>query len=319
LRATITRPSRSTERPKDSGAGWPIVVLVPGSGAHDADESVGPNKPFRDLAWGLGSRGIVVLRYAKARRSEVDEPASRTPDDRSAEPTLAPEAAIDEQAPTVKEEALDDAFTALRAAHEIAGIDPSRIFVLGHSLGATVIPRIAKSAAEVRGFVLLGGATRPLEDVLLGQIRYLALLDGSLSDREKLVLRKLEAEVRRVKELAPADSGPEHAAESGELPLGRSRAFWLDLRAHPTEDLLRDENRPFLVLHGGRDYQVTLDDFAGWKRALGHNAQTTFKLYPALNHLFMAGAGPSTPSEYRIAGHVDCSVIVDVVAWIREH
>jgi hypothetical protein len=42
---------------------FPAVVLVHGSGPNDRDESIGPNKPFRDLAWGLASRGIVVLRY----------------------------------------------------------------------------------------------------------------------------------------------------------------------------------------------------------------------------------------------------------------
>jgi hypothetical protein len=41
------------------------VVLVHGSGPQDRDETIGPNKPFRDLAWGLASQGIAVLRYDK--------------------------------------------------------------------------------------------------------------------------------------------------------------------------------------------------------------------------------------------------------------
>jgi hypothetical protein len=36
-----------------------------GSGPIDRDQTVGGNKPFKDLATGLASRGIAVLRYDK--------------------------------------------------------------------------------------------------------------------------------------------------------------------------------------------------------------------------------------------------------------
>ena len=44
------------------------VVLVHGSGPNDRDETIGPNKPLRDIAWGLADRGIAVLRYEKRTR-----------------------------------------------------------------------------------------------------------------------------------------------------------------------------------------------------------------------------------------------------------
>ena len=48
------------------GAGpWPGVVLVAGSGSLDRDETIGRNKPFKDIAWGLASRGVAVLRFDK--------------------------------------------------------------------------------------------------------------------------------------------------------------------------------------------------------------------------------------------------------------
>ena len=72
---------------------------------------------------------------------------------------------------------------------------------------------------------------------------------------------------------------------------------------------------PLLVLQGERDYQVTLDDFAGWKKALA-GRKATLKSYPELNHLFMDGKGKATPAEYGKAGHVAKAVIDDVAAWI---
>jgi hypothetical protein len=43
----------------------PAVVLIHGSGPNDRDETIMANKPFRDLAWGLATKGIAVLRYEK--------------------------------------------------------------------------------------------------------------------------------------------------------------------------------------------------------------------------------------------------------------
>lgn len=61
LPGTLTLPkSSATENRK-----FPLVILVHGSGPQDRDETIGPNKPFRDLAWGLAERGVAVIRYEK--------------------------------------------------------------------------------------------------------------------------------------------------------------------------------------------------------------------------------------------------------------
>ena len=90
----------------------PGVVLVHGSGPNDRDETIGPNKPFRDLAWGLATRGIAVLRYEK-----------RTKRHRLKMALLA-------NSLTVKEETIDDAVAAVTTLHAVEEIDASRIFVL---------------------------------------------------------------------------------------------------------------------------------------------------------------------------------------------
>jgi fermentation-respiration switch protein FrsA (DUF1100 family) len=74
---------------------------------------------------------------------------------------------------------------------------------------------------------------------------------------------------------------------------------------------------PILILQGERDYQVTMGDFEGWKRAMGDLSNVTLKSYPALNHLFMEGEGKSTPDEYLEPGNVAAEVIDDIAAWVK--
>src|SRR3546814_2148322 len=61
--------------PKDADvdAGVPAVVLVHGSGPHDRDESIGPNKPFLDIARGLAAQGTAVLRYDKRTKARPQD------------------------------------------------------------------------------------------------------------------------------------------------------------------------------------------------------------------------------------------------------
>ena len=75
--------------------------------------------------------------------------------------------------------------------------------------------------------------------------------------------------------------------------------------------------QPMLILQGERDYQVTMEDFAGWKKNLSSKASVEFKTYPNLNHLFMEGEGKSTPHEYETAGHVAEIVINDIADWMK--
>src|SRR2546425_10392277 len=44
------------------------IVLVHGSGPNDRDETIAATKVFKDLAEGLASRGVAVLRYEKRTR-----------------------------------------------------------------------------------------------------------------------------------------------------------------------------------------------------------------------------------------------------------
>lgn len=198
LPATLTLPT---------GAGpFPVVVLVHGSGPNDRDETIGPNKPFQDLAQGLASQGIAVLRYDKRTRVYPSKLASF--------PKL-----------TVKEETIDDALAAVALLRQTEQVDQKKIFVLGHSLGGMLVPRIGVAdQGTIAGFIVFAGATRPLEDEWVRQYQYLYGLAGELSPRQKSEIDGYKQQAARIKQLTTAD------ANSTELLLLAPPSYWLDLR-----------------------------------------------------------------------------------------
>lgn len=272
----------------------PVVLLVHGSGPHDRDETIGPNKPFRDLAHGLASRGIAVLRYEKRTKQHPLAMSLNTK-------------------LTVKEETIDDVLAAidLLAAHK--QIDPKRIYLLGHSLGGMLIPRVAERDDRIAGYISLAGSARPLEELVLEQTKYLLGLDGFNEDDQKH-LDQVAEQVRRVQ-----SDGLTLQTPASTLPLGIPAAYWLDLRGYQPADAAQKIKPPLLILQGERDYQVTMTDFALWTAALKDRDNVTLKSYPKLNHLFMPGEGASRPAEYLQANHMAEEVIVDIERWIQAH
>jgi len=285
--------------PKGKGP-FAAVVLVHGSGPNDQDESIGANKVFKDLAWGLASRNVAVLRYDKRTKVHGAE-------------MMAQPGGI-----TVNEETVDDAVTAVGQLAAMPEIDRKHIYVLGHSLGAMMAPRIAEHAMKnaaanpLAGLILMAGTTRPLEEIVVEQVRYLGGLDGKISDDEQKQIADAEEFARAVRS---PELKPDATLRMLGIPIPGS--YFLDLRDyHPAEEAAKLK-LPMLVLQGERDYQVRMTDFAGWKKALDNKRNVTLKSYPELNHLFMAGTGPSTPREYSQAGHVAEEVIKDIADWIR--
>lgn len=274
------------------GGPFPAVVLVHGSGPNDRDETIGPNKPFKDIAQGLASQGIAVLRYDKRTKVYPQEMAQL-------------------KNLTVEDETVDDAAAAAEFLRGQPQIDPQKVFVAGHSLGGYLAPRIAQADSSLAGMIVLAGATRPLEDLMVEQTRYILQSDGSLSAQDQLQISQLQQQAAAVKALTAQSS-------SGDSVLGAPASYWIDLKDYRPADLARGLAMPMLILQGGRDYQVTLQDFQNWQDALAGKTSVTLKTYPDLNHLFISGSVKSTPADYETPGNVAPALIQDLEDWIRQ-
>ncbi len=275
------------------GSNFPVVVLVHGSGSHDMDQSIGPNKIFRDIAWGLSSQGIAVLRYEK--RSFRNHHTINTEDF------------------SVWDEAGRDAVYAVNMAMQIPEADPGRVYLLGHSLGGMIAPRIALEVPGLEGVISMAGSPRQLYEIIPGQLEYLI----SLRDEPgEAALEQLE-EAREVAEIL-ARKRNEADAIYKETLLGMPPSYLADMNRHDTGEIAAGLPQRVLILHGERDYQVTMEDYEAWKRALNDHPATTFILYPEMNHLFFPGQEPSVPEEYFFKNNVGKPVIDDIVKWIME-
>jgi hypothetical protein len=285
LPATLTLP-RAEQGPV------PGVVLVHGSGPQDRDETVGPNKPFRDLAWALATRGIAVLRYDK--RTFVHAQAMME----------AGEVGVDAVV-------VDDALAALellRARDEVGGDD---VFVVGHSLGGTLAPFIARRDGKVAGLVILAGAARSFSTLVRDQMATIRELPENAAPETQEQIDSVMAVLDRYRAGALPDTA---------TFLGSPVAYARELDALRPVEALAELDVPALLLQGGRDYQVTVDDdIPLWREGLAGRDGVTIRVYPDLSHLFTPGEGLATPQEYLTrASHVDRRVVEEVARWIGE-
>ncbi|WP_036932225.1 alpha/beta fold hydrolase [Prevotella sp. HUN102] len=255
--------------PKNGTAPYPCVVLVHGSGPSDMNEQIGQNRPFYDIAKGLSERGIAVIRYDK--RTYVYKNK------------IAP----DGKQVNYDTEVVDDAVAAVRLAGTFREIDKKRIYIVGHSLGANLAPRIAERANNVAGLVMMAGTSITLKEVIQKQIR--DLMKGEPQE-------KIDETIKSMIDSQPA-------------------SYWEMDADYSVGKTLKNLKQPVLILQGERDYQVTMEMYRMWdKYAKGKNISC--KSYPKLNHLFIEGEGVSTPQEYAVPGNVAQYVLDDIAKFI---
>ncbi len=272
---------------------FPVVVLVHGSGAHDADETIGPNKIFRDVAQGLASKGIGVVRYEKRNKNNAHT--------------------LDPQNITPREELLDDFGKVLKAVMSFDGVDKDQLYMMGHSLGGYFAPLMAKEHPELKGVIVMAGNASPLHKIVMDQMRYLIPMQVNDTIEQRKIIDGYQIQSDRIES---GDYNLEVPHE--EMMLSLSAAYWKFVSNYNPVEMMNSLPQRVLVVHGERDYQVPVSEHEKWKKGLEGKKNARVLLFKGLNHPFMYGDKPSVPADYFVEGNVSEELIKTVESWIRE-
>lgn len=276
----------------------PAVVLVHGSGASNMDEKVGKLTPFKDLAEGLAKHGIASIRYDK----------------RSFTHGLK---LLKEKEITVKKETIEDAILATEMLKKDSRIDKDNIFIIGHSMGAMLAPRIDDEGGNYRGLILMAGSPRRLEEIMLDQN------EEVLCSTKGLVHWVVKKQMAKITDLFDGlYQLSDEEAKKKKVGGGTTLYYFKEMGEHPASDYLKTMKKPILIMQGEKDFQATAEkDFEAYKLLLGDKDNVKFQLYKNLNHAFVPsvyGNLMKAKQEYNVEQHIGEEVIADIAAWIKE-
>lgn len=284
----------------DSAEKVPAAVLVHGSGSSDMDEKIYENKPFKDIADYLAQNGIAVIRYDKRPFVYGIEMTNKLGGSLS-----------------VREETIEDAILATNILKTDPRIDANRVFIIGHSMGGMLAPRISAEGGDFAGIISLAGSPRSLLTIMYDQQMGMINAMPEGEEKEKAMSQMASYEAQMAELMALSDD----AAKAMTMTGGVSAYYYKEMDSHPVSSYVKDIDAPFLILQGEDDFQVLANaDFDAWKKLLDGRDNVSFKLYENLNHLFMSSTGRGIAdyeAEYKIPNHVDETVLADIAAFIN--
>ena len=285
--------------PEDITKPVPAVVFVHGSGASNMDEKVGKITPFKDLAEGLAKHGIASVRYDK--RSYVHGLKM-----------------LKEKNVTVEIETIEDAILATELLKKDARIDKDNIFIIGHSMGAMLAPRIDAEGGDYKGLILMAGSPRKLEEIMVGQFEdMLNTTKGLVRWIVKKQAEKINGMFDGLYQLSDED------AKKKNMGNGVTLYYFKEIGEHAAPGYLKDLEKPILIMQGEKDFQVTVEkDYNAYKQLLADKGNVTFRLYENLSHAFVPsvyGDIAKAKQEYNVEQHIGEDVIADIADWIQHN
>ena len=340
--------------PKGTGP-FPLVVLVGGSGPTDMDSQVNSNfedpskgkiytKFMKDIAWGLSSNGVMMLRFNK--------PAAQS--DYFFDPELSELENAQNQFDfnvlysTVQNDFLDATLIAFDTAWNLTSkkglLDTSRVYLGGHSFGAQFSPYLcSQRESKLAGCIVLAGTTGTFEAVVPWQFYYLTNFDENIFNYS-LACYNYISQPYLVGDGLVLNQWCNTGGDSG-------NNFYLSQRPFLTAPQYAAQlNISVLVLQGTADYNVpyfyvndtsyvatlpagqqvnlrypfhTFLSAGGWNETFHGSKRVVLKVYEDLCHEFWKAEplsiyGLSQPEfEFNKLRHVNESVIDDMVNHIK--
>ncbi len=295
--------------PKNMKA-FPAVILIPGVGSHERDNTFFEHRPFFVIADFLTRNGIAVLRYDE--RGVGDSKGDRT-----------------------------HATTRDFAQDVIAGVDYLKslpqikeIGLVGHSEGGTIASLIAAELPDISFIVMMGSPG-------LNGVEYNLQFEESMSrimgmpekditekiDFQKKVLtiileEEFEDSVKVKLEKLYTVTHPDLPKDRIQATIQRFLSPWFRYNiTYEPKQILQQIKCPVLALFGEKDMQVPPKGNAdAVKTALMMCGNKNFKVkeIPGVNHYFQT-AQTGSPQEYRLIEETISPIVLEIIYnWIHE-
>jgi uncharacterized protein len=267
-----------------------LVIFIHGSGPNDRDETFQQNKPFKDIAIGLSENGISSYRFDKK--------------------TLTYPSFFSDKNMDIDNEVCNDIYSIVSFFRNDSIFKNYKIVLIGHSLGAMLLPRIADSLkTTINAMVMLAAPAYKFENLILTQFKYLYELNQS---------EELKNEIEKLKKSITFLHSTQFNIQSlnDSLPLKMPAVYWKSILEYDQIKIAKRISIPTLIIQPERDYQVDKSNYLQWKKVLKGKKNYFYKSYLNLNHLFLEGQGKSTPSEYLKKQNVPQYFIDDLSNWL---
>ena len=298
LAGTLTIPN--------GGGPFPAVVLITGSGAQDRNESLLDHQPFLVLADYLTRHGIVVLRADdRGVGKSGGSFAAATSDDFATD--------------------VEAGVTFLQSRREV---DQRRIGLIGHSEGGLIAPMVAVRNKAIRFIVLMAGPGVSGEDIIVEQVRLVALASGMpapQAERSATQQRSVMELIREEQDPGALDRALRDRLKDLGIPPAQidvqvkalTSPWYRRFVAYDPAPTLAKVTCPVLAINGEKDLQVPpAQNLPAIRKALASNKAAQIDEIPGVNHLFQH-ASTGLPNEYAtIEETIAPEVLEKISDWV---
>jgi pimeloyl-ACP methyl ester carboxylesterase len=304
LRTIITEPRESSLA---SGGRAPAFLFVQGIVCQSLDRPQAPGAPDTRLVHAMADRGYVTLRVDKQGLGDSQGPPCGTLDFASE---------------------LEGYKAALDQLRALPSVDPSRVYVFGHSMGGVMAPFLAQHA-PVAGVIVFGTTSRTWFEYQLENVRrQLALAGASPSD----IVASVQNEARISSTILIDKGSLANAWEkypnlrepspmaTGDTLYTRGMSFFHQLQDANVAQAWERSAAPALVVHGGFDWVTSREDHAEIAAIANARAPGSGRLLllPKSDHAFTTHESLEASLGGMGQGEFDSRLPIAVAAWIAQ-
>ncbi|MBL8547387.1 MAG: alpha/beta fold hydrolase [Hyphomonadaceae bacterium] len=233
LRRTIVTTPRGARHRR------PAMLLVGGIGCYSIDDANAPD-PYRNVAHDIARRGLVVMRVEKSGMGDSQGAACAT---------------VDFEA---EHAAYDAALAALRADRRV---DPTQVFVFGHSIGVVHAPALAQRHRTAGVIAADGAGVTWMEYDLINTRRQIELSGASPAETDAILIAKAHCASRAFLAREPVEQLFTERPECAELvTLPASQAYMIQLTERNPGADWSAVSAPILFIYGDSDFLTSAAD-----------------------------------------------------------